>query len=249
MKTIFFFLALAIYVAQAQPTAPLESRAERATNLQSALPSNSFLSGPTGIETANTMVALQDKIIENGGCNLNICFGLDGSNLISNRDYEFQREFVQLVAATITIDERIKLSAYQYGLRLQRISKFTANANQFLLSLESAERQDAQDRSFLAPAIFQCQRDFRDNPEDANKIVLIGDGRTNYGRRSQAVRIAEQFLPPNNNGAICAVYVRRPASRFLERITQNRDRVLDVEDYFFFADILDEVVSNVCDLV
>eukprot|EP00171_Calliarthron_tuberculosum_P008013 IDg8013t1 len=230
MKTIFFFVAIVASVAYAQIKAPLASRSERTAELQQSLTGNSFTEGAAGAATLDTMVTLQDEIIANGGCNLNLCYGLDGSNLISDTDYELQRFFVQLVAATIAIDPRTKMSAYQYGLRLRRISEYTSDIDQFLINLEDAKRNPTLSRSFLAPALFQCQRDFRASPEDANKIVLIGDGNTNYGSEDSTVRVAEQFLPPNNNGDICAVYVGEPNGNFLLRITQNPDRLLDVED-------------------
>lgn len=253
MKYSFLFILLTLGLlfpkSYAQISRPLKSKEERSVELKDSLSGNEFLDGSQGVATAKLMIELQDRIIDQGGCNLNLCFGLDGSRLISAKDYERQREFVQLIAATVAIDERVKMSAYQYGLRLQRISSFTGDIDSFLLRMESAKRKKTLSRSFLSPALFKCQRDFRDNGEDANKIVIIGDGRTNYGRKSLAIRIAARFLPPFNNGAICAVYVKRPAIRFLEKITQDPSKVISVEEYFLFDEILEETVSNVCDLV
>lgn len=248
IKTLFLLLALFTIVHGAIRT-PLGSKAERTSELQNALPNNELVKGDAGKRAAERVVALQDEIIANGGCNANICFGLDGSGLITNKNYERQRQFVQLIAASVGVDTSVKMSAYQYGLRLRSISKYTKDINQFLRNMENAERMSDLDRSYLAPALFRCQLDFRQSVEDANNIVIIGDGRTNYGRPSQAVRIAERFLPPNNNGAITAVYVGNPAFRFLEKITQNPNMIIDVEDYFGFINILDDVVKNVCDLV
>lgn len=248
-KITLVTLTLLAAVSNGKIEKPLASRDERTSKLQSMLPSNEYLQGPSGTSTAKLIVKLQDKIVAKGSCNPNLCFGLDGSNLISNRNYERQREFVQLIAATLAIDKNVRMSAYQYGLRLQPISDLTDDIDSFLLKMNLAKRERTLEFSFLAPALFQCQRDFRPYPEDANKIVLIGDGRTNYGSRSLAIRVAEQFLPPYNNGAICAVYVRRPSVRFLEKITQNPDNVLFVEDYFYFDEILGEMVHDICNLV
>lgn len=237
--------AAVFYTAHAQ----LPSAEQRASDLQAAIPEAlSAFPARSGSSVASQVVALQDEILAAGGCNANICFGLDGSNLISDLDYERQRQFVQIVAATVAIDESVKMSVYQYGLRLRQISEFTSDINSLLLKLEDATRNPTIDRSFLSPAIFQCQRDFKANVEDANKIAIIGDGNTNYGSQSQAVRVASMFLPPNKNGAICAVYVKEPNFRFFDQITQDPSRVISVDNYFAFTDILDEVVRNVCSL-
>lgn len=228
---------------------PLGTAEERVVKLQSSLPSNDFLHDSTrGISVAKRVVALQDLIIDNGGCNPNLCFGLDGSKLINEYDYELQREFVQLVAATVAVDHRVKMSAYQYGLRLQRISSFTRDIDQFLLDMESSKRNLALTRSFLAPALFKCTLDLSNSFEDANKIVIIGDGRTNYGSANQSIRVAASFLPPNGNGRICAVYVRNPKYRFLEEITQDPAMVIDVIDYTKFDEILEQLVRDICQI-
>lgn len=242
---ITLFLIFTSLDGKKQPTAPLASSRDRTNTILSSLTHNSFAQGHSGTNTANKIVKLQDMIVQNGGCNANLCFALDG---MSKADYERQLEFVQLIAATVAIDERVQMSAYQYGRTLHRISSYTDNINAFMMKLGSSSRYITKGNVFLAPALKQCKRDFAGNPEDANKIVIIADGRANQANRQEAINVAKAFRSPGGNGAICAVHVKKSKHSFLSKVVQNPRFLLQVDEYDRFADILGNIVRNVCEV-
>ncbi len=80
----------------------------------------------------------------------------------------------------------------------------------FILDVAAAKFAPARG-SFLAPVIIHCGIQLRRRfVEDANQIVLIGDGRSDLFGQDFSVRQAEKLPPSQHNGAIAAVTVRSP---------------------------------------
>ena len=190
--------------------------------------------------------AIQQKVAAKGSCNPNICFALDGSGSISSADYRAQKDFVELVSAIISVDPNAAYAAVQYGLRNVAISDLTSDANAFLLDVDRSHLAGAP-RTFIAAGLGFCISELRPRTEDANKIVLLGDGRSNFG--GNPVPVARQFLPPRGTGSICAVGVGFQNTKVLQDIVGgDRNKVLPVDGYFELIDILDVLVSDICNI-
>lgn len=189
---------------------------------------------------------LQQLVIDNGKCNPNVCFAMCGADAISDEDFQRQKEFVELVSAIIGVDTEVEFSAVQYGLRNTAVSGLTRNANQFLARVSRITLNRAP-RTFLAAGVGYCIQQLRKRPGDANKIVILGDGRSNFG--GNPVPIAQQFLPPAGTGSICAVGIGFADISMLEQVVGGHpDRVIAIDDYFQMIDILELVVADVCGL-
>jgi len=212
------------------------------TPLEVLLPGNSLIASPEALLLAR---GIRQRVINQGSCNPNICFALDGSGSISPEEYKMQKEFVELIAGITSVDTDVGYAAVQYGLRNVGISSLTNDANQFLLDVAASNLARAP-RTFIAAGLGFCIQELRARPEDANKIVLLGDGRSNFG--GDPVPIARTFRPPRGNGSICAVGIGFRDRRVLRRIAGNRNRVLAINDYFELLDILDQVVTEICGL-
>lgn len=197
--------------------------------------------------TVQTILDLQDKIIARGGCSRNLCFALDASTKLQRVDFLLQRDFVALIAATLGVDDDVNIGAYQYGPRVRRISRLSPGINAFLLKLEQWEQSKSEEFNFLAAAIWRCRREMRPlASRDANKLVIIGNGDTSSFQQSIAQFTAQRFL--RDTGAICAVAVEDANRRFFAKLTDDPARVLGVEDYFLFDQILSDIVSDICGL-
>jgi len=210
--------------------------------LQSILPHNSLIATPEALLIAR---GLRQRVINQGSCNPNLCFALDGSGSITTADYTAQKEFVELIAAIVGVDTDAAFAAVQYGLRNIGISSLTNDVDEFLLDVAASNLASAP-RTFIAAGLGWCIQELRARPEDANKIVLLGDGRSNFG--GNPVPIAKKFRKPVGDGAICAVGIGFRDRRVLKRITGSRTRVLAIHDYFELLDILDQVVTEICGL-
>ena len=209
--------------------------------LEEIIPGNSLIASPEALLRAR---GLRQMVTAQGTCNPNVCFALDGSGSVSEGEFEAQRDFVTLVAAIVGADTDAAFAAVQYGLRNIAISSLTNDVDSFLLDVDASELARA-DRSFIAAGLGFCINELRPRPEDANKIVLIGDGESNFG--GNPIPIARRFRQPRGNGAICAVGIGFRNLRVLRRITGSRSRVLDIDEFFELLDILDQVVFEICD--
>lgn len=196
--------------------------------------------------TVRTILDLQDLIIARGGCNRNLCFALDASTKLSPNDFQLQRDFVALIAATLGVDNDVHVASWQYGPRVRRISSLSADINAFLLRLETWQQDLVVNRNFLAGAISGCRNELRRRRNDANKLVLIGNGRTSFFQQAIAVNVANAFR--RQNGAVCAVTVSNANTRFFTRLTGTSERVLGVTDFSLFDTILTDIVSDICGL-
>lgn len=46
------------------------------------------------------------KLVEQGGCKVNVCFALEGSSSISSEEFGAQRNIVRLISSVVMVDER-----------------------------------------------------------------------------------------------------------------------------------------------
>ena len=211
-------------------------------NIQNLIPNNGFITP----ENLLQIRAIQQQVAAKGSCNPNICFALDGSGSISSADYSAQKDFAQLIAAIISVDPDAAYAAVQYGLRNIAISDLTSDANSFLLDLDGSILAGAP-RTFIAAGLGYCINQLRPRIEDANKIILFGDGRSNFG--GNPVSVAQRFLPPRGSGSICAVGIGFQNTAVLQAIVGgNPNRVLQVDEYFELMDILEVIISDICGL-
>ncbi|PXF44992.1 hypothetical protein BWQ96_05239 [Gracilariopsis chorda] len=187
------------------------------------------------------------EIVEETGCEPNLCFAIDGSSSITDDEFQLQLDFVALITGLVSLDEQSGYSAIQYGLRPKFMSRFTQDAAAFLLKVEGT-RQLRSVRTFIAPGIGGCMRQFRRVRGQANKIILLGDGRSTFDSRDPPLdppSIAAQFLAEPNN-SICAVGVSFDTTELLEEITGDPDRVFSVADWMSVVDVLADLVEQVC---
>lgn len=197
--------------------------------------------------TFRRILDLQDRIIKRGGCNRNICFALDASKNLRAIDFALQRDFIALIAATLTVDSDVNISAYEYAPGISRIWRLSRNINDFLLRLENLRQSRSRSTTFLDGAIDGCNRELRPfSSLDANKLVVIGNGKTRPFQERLVRRAADRFR--RRTGAICAVAVEGANRELFSQISDKPDRVIDVTDVFRFDEILNEVVQNICNL-
>lgn len=196
--------------------------------------------------TVTTMLNLQDIIIGQGGCNRNLCFALDASRKLSQIDFLLQRDFVQLIVATLSVDNDMHVAARQYGPNLRSISRLSSNIDAFLLRLDNFKRQKGRPRNFLAAAMLGCRLEMAPRVSDANKMVIIGNGRTSFVKRE--IALIESRIFRSRNGAICAIAVENSNRNFFTKLTGDSARVLGVTDYTRFDEILTEIVTDICGL-
>lgn len=181
---------------------------------------------------------LQQMVEKKGSCNPNLCFALDGSASISSDDYRAQKEFVQLVAAIIGTDEDAEFAAVQYGFKNRKISRLTNDVNDFLLKLDGSAHARAP-LTRIGRGIRFCRKRLSRRIGDANKIIVLGDG------RSRHVRLGK--FKKTRGIEICAVGVGFQNTDMLTAIAGgNPNRVFAIDEYFELIDVVESIVRDVC---
>eukprot|EP00737_Agarophyton_chilense_P001014 gb/GEZJ01001126.1/.p1 GENE.gb/GEZJ01001126.1/~~gb/GEZJ01001126.1/.p1 ORF type:complete len:244 (-),score=39.76 gb/GEZJ01001126.1/:609-1340(-) len=226
------------FIAAAQAAVTASQAQTRINAIDSPL-----LEDPTNLASVDEAI----QIAVNSNCDPNICFAIDGSGSISEDEFQLQLDFVKIIAGVVSLDPGSQYAAIQYALRPQFMSRLTENVEQFLLDVQST-LQIRSPRTFIAPGLAGCMRQLNKVKGEANKIILMGDGRSTFDSRDPPLdppSIAQVFLAEPNN-AISAVAVSFPNTEMLEAITGTPDRVFMVADWFSVLDVIEELVEQVC---
>lgn len=185
------------------------------------------------------------SLVEDRGCEVNLCFAIDTSGSVNSTNFEVQKDFIVDITATIGVDSRSKFAAGQYGARTRLISLLTDDLVAFNQAVEKAEFQNDPATSVGSGIVF-CDRILRREVGDTNKIVILGDGRNNLG--GDPVRRANVFRE-RARGEVCAVGVgfsRDQDEQTLIDIANGEERVFQVDDYIELTFIVEDLVRDIC---
>ncbi len=179
-----------------------------------------------------------------GGCNANVCFTVDGSSSISSAEFENEKNFVLDVASIISSDQPVELAAAQYSTSIAPITRLTP----YVAGFEESVRNAAQigGASFVVGGVNYCFSQLMRRYGEANKIVILGDGRSNIG--STAVRRAELFR--RMGGSVSAVAAGFADDKELLAIAGwDRNKVFRVNsfaDVLALHEVIKKLVFRVC---
>ena len=183
---------------------------------------------------------IQERLAKAGGCNANICFAIDGSGSMSKKEFSNQKNFVLDVASIVGVDEVAEFAAVQYSTANTAITPLTVDSAHFIEKVLHSNQKKG--KSFVTGGINYCFSQLWRRPFDANKIVLLGDGKANVG--SSAVRRADLFR--KIGGVVAVVSAGKPDEDKLLKIAGGKfDHVFEVTNFF---DVLG-LQANVEDLV
>lgn len=153
--------------------------------------------------------------------NIDICFALAGSKLISKRAFKQQKEVINGVITRMNRRKGVRFSAVQYAVSNVAISPLTGNSKHILRKLRKSKQMKSK-RSFATAGINYCFSQLYQN-RGKRIIVFLGDGRGNLG--IDAVRRAKLFI--GIGGKLYSVAVgRSPNWRTLTAIVGGDKRKL-----------------------
>lgn len=178
------------------------------------------------------------------GCTVNVCFALQGGDFITDREYDQQKDFVELMVRLIEWESGGNFCAVQYGRTTRMISPLTERVPRFVNALSKSEKVDGMAVNIgvaLGYAAFQL----RTQEDQPRKLVIMGDGLDNIGPEpmSTADGLREEGVD------ICAVAVG--SDRFvpaLAEITDDVERVMMIKDFDHFSDVIVALVNAMCQL-
>lgn len=176
------------------------------------------------------------------GCNANVCFAIDGSDAVGSNNFRKSVEFIQAVIGIVGTDRAAEFAATQFGTTTQRIAPLTGLRENTLVALENA-RSIGGKTSAVAAGINYCNFQLFRRPGEANKMVIITDGNSNFG--ADPVKAARSFRKRDPKGSITAVGVGYKDLHVLKKIS-GQNPVLAVTDYLELAFQVDILVSEIC---
>jgi len=200
-----------------------------------------------GITSRMGAAALNDlkrRIKAAGGCNANVCFAIDGSGSISTAEFNNQKNFVLDLVSVLAVDEAAEVAACQYASSVSPIQPLTVDTAKFNLAVDRANQVSGQ--SFVVGGVNYCFSQLWRRRGEANKIVLLGDGRSNIG--SSAVQRADLFR--EQGGSVCAVGAGFKDDRELLRIAGGNKNLVFQTDSFLdvltLQGFIEGLVSQIC---
>lgn len=189
----------------------------------------------------NTVRTAQSAVASRG-CGVNVCFAVDTSGSVSKTQFGLEKDFILDITAIIGVDSRSKFAAGQYGARTYKISSLTSDVSGFNLDVNRADFQNDPATSVGSGIVF-CDRQLRRERGDANKIVVIGDGRNNLG--GDPVRRADNFRK-RTGGEVSTVGIGFKDTRALTAIAGSKARVFSIDDYVELSFIIEDLVYDIC---
>lgn len=191
------------------------------------------------------MSQIQNVIRQNGGCNANVCFAIDGSASISASQFSAAIDFVVSTVALLASDPNSQFAAVQYGTAVTPISVLTNNHVEFSQAVVSANQQFGS--SFLIGALNFCMWQLSSARNAVVKIVILGDGQSNPG--DSAVKQTDLFRDAFG-GTVCAVATGNPnRTELLRLVGGDADLVFDSSsfvDIILLASVVEELVMRIC---
>ncbi len=181
-----------------------------------------------------------------GGCNANVCFAIDGSGSISEVEFNNQRNFVLDIVSVVSVDDAAEVAACQYASSVNPIQPLTADIAKFNVAVNHTRQVSGQ--SFVVGGINYCFSQLWRRRGEANKIVLLGDGRSNIG--SSAVARADLFRAVG--GRVAAVGAGFKDDTELLRIAGGNKNLVyqasSFRDVLTLQSFIEKLVSQICEV-
>lgn len=201
---------------------------------------NSLLEGRIIEQLEEIRKVRQDVILK--GCQVNVCFAIQGGDAVTNVEYRNQVDFAGIVTNIMSGSGTGWYAGMQYTSRAIPISVATQDKTAYLKDMRTSTRESGP--SYIASGIKFCSKELNSLGEEDNKMVVIGNGFDTVG--DFAVNSAIQFL--NDGGDVCTITVGDIDETALKEMTRNARGVFKIDDFSELGDIIVEVVTEICEL-
>lgn len=189
--------------------------------------------------------ALNEALSSIRKCNSNICFALDGSGSVNRTDFANARSFVQSVTNQLQlIPGNEQNSAVQFGKIAYPITLLTDDLEEFNILIEKVKFRGDSATS-VGAGIVTCDAILAlGTSSGPNRIVVITDGRNNFG--GNPVGNADIFRNRNPTNRVSAIGIGNVNGDILKMIAGTTGGVFTVRDYLELFLIVNKIVRSVC---
>lgn len=220
-------------------TVLLAAVATTSTEARGVLTQNALFQGMAK-PAQQSMMDLRDDV-DTYGCEINLCFVLDGTLAISKGQFLQQQNFADLIIAITTTDSTANYCAVHYNDFFTRISPRTKNTNKFLKRLYKAKQIRRQSGEVNVDRGFRyVVNQLLDRGRVANKVVFFSKGGREFGDGPKS--ISRYFRA--NKGGLCGVVVGDDDPKFLYDIAPKS--VVNFDGFFDLSEIVVALVTDLC---
>lgn len=198
----------------------------------------------TGRLTEAEKEDLRKRIEAAGGCNANVCFAIDGSGSIGDKEFLNEKNFVLDVASVIAVDQPAELGAAQYSTAVSPIHPLTPDIASFILAVQNTTQLNGQ--SFVVGGVNYCFSQLWRRRNEANHMVILGDGKSDIG--SDAVLRANLFRRIGGDVSVVAAGFA-DNTQLLAIAGGKQDHVFEVSsflDVLALQLIIESLVEQIC---
>ncbi len=183
-------------------------------------------------------------------CTANICFAIDGSGSINATEFKNATVFTQAVTNTLAFFPETEYGAVQFGFSSYLIS-FLSKASPFNLAMQRVKQIEPALRTFtsVGAGIVTCDTLLSTRPGEPNKMVVMTDGRNNFG--GDPVKNADIFRARGPNNRVSTIGIGRQTAQgqaTLAAIAGSTGTVLTVEDYVELFNVVNDLICDVCEI-
>lgn len=185
--------------------------------------------------------ALRQNVTDTG-CDVNLGFVLQGDDLIDDQDWEDQKNFVDLLVAILTTDKKGNYVAAQYGRTSRMIQRFTKARAFFLRKIHRAKRVGGFETN-IAAALGYAGFPLIARTDDANALIVLGDGLETVGFRPRYVTKALQKRGVDVMAVAIGGY---SATALTEMVGGDPNKVVEIDGFFELAEVIYGLVVDIC---
>lgn len=180
--------------------------------------------------------------VRNNGCDIKVCFALQGDDFITDQEFEYQKSFVDLIVSIISSDRNAQFCAIQFGNTTHPISPLTSRKFRFRRKLRSQMRIGGLDTD-IADSLGFVGFQLATPDEAIRKLIIIGDdfGKLRLKPRRIARRLREKGV------GISAVTFDGSDNVALKSIVgDDLNNILETEDFFELNQLIVGLVIDLC---
>lgn len=173
----------------------------------------------------------------------NVCFAIDGSGSVNSTEFSFATRFVQDVVNALAGMTETEYAANQFAKTATVLSGLTTDRDAFSTVMETATPKGGI--TSVGAGIASCDFTLAGRTGEPNKLVVITDGRNNFG--GSPVRNAKAFKDREPNGRLCSVVVGdTPDLSLLQEISDAP--VIQTNGYITLALKITTLVAQICEI-
>ncbi len=187
---------------------------------------------------------LRRQVKNAGKCKANVCFAIDGSGAIESAQFQNQKNFVFDAVRALGTENEVRLAACQFASSVTPIQPLTTDVSKFNEAVYRVRQ--VKSSSFAIGGIDYCISQLLSRVGEANKIVVLSDGRSSFN----STALARLDLFRKAGGSVCAVGAGFVDSAALLRIAGgDKDLVYYANsflDVLTLQNVMKKLVSQIC---